>query len=148
MKTVQWKILALCALILMTSLGAAIALAEDGAPPKPIPEPVPEIVDLADPPTPLSSGKEGLNAVIITENPDAVFGETVILTALVVSNAEGEVHYLWQIDRGDGWEDIPGATANLFSYTAGAAEFSGARFRARISDDSRTLVVEQRPATL
>ena len=115
--------------------------------PKPIPEPVREFSDL---PTPLSSGSDGLNAIIITENPDANPGEAITLTAMVVSTSKGTTHYQWQLNRGDAeWEDIPGVTDHKFVYLASAPEYEQCRFRVKINDDSgHELYVEQRPESI
>ena len=81
--------------------------------PTPTPEPTPE-------PTPVPK------RVTIATNRKSVMEEGAIVT--LTSKLEGfegcEVYYQWQRDRGNGFEDMPGATSATYSFAATAETLS------------------------
>ncbi|MBQ7654324.1 MAG: hypothetical protein IJS17_04555 [Clostridia bacterium] len=75
----------------------------------PTPEPTPE-------PTPIPK------RVTIATNRKSVIeeGATVTLTSKLEGFEGCEVYYQWQRDKGNGFEDMPGATSATYSFAATA----------------------------
>ena len=86
--------------------------------------------------------------LLVTDPEDvtALPGEKA--TFSVKATGTGKLLYQWQIDRGSGWEDIPGATNP--SYTTGTLKlaYSGYLYRCRVNDDRMSVTTKAAALTV
>ena len=84
-------------------------------------EPEPEEVFEDEPEEKPSEGKTQRKVLIKSSRGDPVIeGEIITLKSKLVGFDDVEVHYQWQVDRGDGegWVDVEGATGPEHSFIA------------------------------
>ena len=84
-------------------------------------EPEPEEVFEDEPEEKTTEGKTQRKVLIKSSRGDTVIeGEIITLKSKLVGFDDVEVHYQWQVDRGDGegWVDVEGATGPEHSFVA------------------------------
>lgn len=84
-------------------------------------EPEPEEVFEEEPEEKPAEGKTQRKVLIKSSRGDTVIeGEIITLKSKLVGFDDVEVHYQWQVDRGDGegWVDVEGATGPEHSFVA------------------------------
>ena len=84
-------------------------------------EPEPEEVFEDEPEEKTTEGKTQRKVLIKSSRGDTVIeGEIITLKSKLVGFDGVEVHYQWQVDRGDGegWVDVEGATGPVHSFVA------------------------------
>ena len=84
-------------------------------------EPEPEEVFEDEPEEKTTEGKTQRKVLIKSSRGDTVVeGEIITLKSKLVGFDDVEVHYQWQVDRGDGegWVDVEGATGPEHSFVA------------------------------
>ena len=85
------------------------------------PEPEPEELFEEEPEEKTTEGKTQRKVLIKSSRGDTVIeGEIITLKSKLVGFDGVEVHYQWQVDRGDGagWVDVEGATGPEHSFVA------------------------------
>lgn len=106
-------------------LFACVAIAEEQTVSNII-KPDPSIELLTPTPAPTPEPTPVPKRVTIATNRKSVMeeGATVTLTSKLEGFEGCEVHYQWQRDRGNGFEDMPGATSATYSFAATAETLS------------------------
>ena len=109
----------LCIIITLCLLFACVAIAEEQTVSNVI-KPDHSIELLTPTPAPTPEPTPVPKRVTIATNRKSVMeeGATVTLTSKLEGFEGCEVHYQWQRDSGNGFEDMPGATSATYSFAA------------------------------
>ncbi len=92
-----------------------------------------EVMEIADDQIPLSDGFAPLSVEITANNVAPKFGENVTLTSFVSNQGASALSYQWQINSGNGWENIENANGTEYTFNYNSA-ISGCSFRVFVDE--------------